>query len=194
MHQKIYYIHDTTVVDDNVKIGKNTKIWHYSHIQSGAIIGNNCSLGQNVNVGNNVKIGNFVKIQNNVSVYNGVEINDDVFCGPSCVFTNITNPRSFIEQKDKFIKTIVSVGATIGANATIVCGNNIGQYSFIGAGTLVNKDVNDYTMVVGNPCRFLSWVDKRGNRIKLPFDKDSTINLKEFNETYIIRNGKCRCE
>jgi UDP-2-acetamido-3-amino-2,3-dideoxy-glucuronate N-acetyltransferase len=163
-----YFAHESSYVDDNVAIGNNTKIWHYSHIQSGSIIGENCSIGQNVNVGNNVIIGNSVKIQNNVSVYEGVELEDYVFCGPSMVFTNIKIPRSEFPQRGSkfYTKTLVKKSASIGANATIVCGVTIGEYAFIGSGTVVTKDVPPYALVIGNPGRIVGKVDKKGNRVE----------------------------
>ena len=165
---KNFFIHDSSYVDDNVKIGKNTKIWHFSHIQSGAHIGENTTIGQNVNVSNNVIIGDNVKIQNNVSVYEGVEIEDFVFCGPSMVFTNVLVPRcEFPQRGSKFyLKTIVKKSASIGANATIICGNNIGKYSLIGSGAVVTKDVPDYALVVGNPGKIIGWVNKIGKRLE----------------------------
>ena len=168
MKQKKYFIHESSYLDENVKIGKNTKIWHFSHIHSNATIGSDCSIGQNVNIGNNVIIGNNVKIQNNVSVYEGVELEDYVFCGPSMVFTNVKLPRSeFPQRGSKFYsKTLVKKSATIGANATIVCGVTIGRYSLIGSGAVVTKDVPNYSLVVGNPGRIIGQVDKIGNRIK----------------------------
>ena len=161
-----YFKHESSYVDDNVEIGDNTKIWHFSHIQSGAEIGENCSIGQNVNIANNVKIGNYVKIQNNVSVYEGVELEDFVFCGPSMVFTNIRLPRSEFPQRGSkyYSKTLVKKSASIGANATIVCGVTIGEYALIGSGTVVTKDVPPYALVVGNPGRVVGKVDKKGNR------------------------------
>jgi len=163
-----YFVHESSYVDSDVSIGDNTKIWHFSHVQSGAIIGENCSIGQNVNIGNNVKIGNYVKIQNNVSIYEGVELEDYVFCGPSMVFTNIKVPRSeFPQRGNKFYsKTLVKKSASIGANATIVCGVTIGEYAMIGSGTVVTKDVPAYTLVVGNPGRIVGKVDKKGNKTK----------------------------
>ena len=162
-----YFVHESSYIDDDVKIGDNTKIWHFSHIQSGSDLGENCSIGQNVNVGNNVKIGNHVKIQNNVSLYEGVELEDYVFCGPSMVFTNIKLPRSeFPQRGNKFYsKTLVKKSASIGANATIVCGVTIGEYALIGSGAVVTKDVPAYALVVGNPGRVVGKVDKKGNRI-----------------------------
>jgi len=163
-----YYVHESSYVDDNVMIGDGTKIWHFSHIQSGSIVGKKCSIGQNVNVGNNVKIGSHVKIQNNVSVYEGVELEDYVFCGPSMVFTNIKLPRSEFPQRGSryYRKTLVKKSATIGANATIVCGVTIGEYALIGSGAVVTKDVPPYALVVGNPGRVVGKVDKKGNRVK----------------------------
>ena len=163
-----YFFHESSYIDENVEIGAGTKIWHFSHIQSGSKIGHNCSIGQNVNVGNNVKIGNLVKIQNNVSVYEGVELEDYVFCGPSMVFTNIKLPRSEFPQKgsEYYSKTLVKKSASIGANATIVCGVTIGEYSFIGSGTVVTKDVPSYSLVIGNPGRVVKKVNKKGNSIE----------------------------
>ena len=162
-----YFVHESSYVDSDVSIGENTKIWHFSHIQTGAIIGEDCSIGQNVNIGNNVKIGHSVKIQNNVSIYEGVELEDFVFCGPSMVFTNIKLPRSEFPQRGKefYSKTLVKKSASIGANATIVCGVTIGEYALIGSGAVVTKDVPSYALVVGNPGRVVGKVDKKGNRI-----------------------------
>ena len=167
MKNNKYYIHESSYVDNGVSIGNNSKIWHFSHIQTGSQIGENCSIGQNVNIGNNVKIGNGVKIQNNVSVYEGVELEDYVFCGPSMVFTNIKLPRSEFPQRGSefYSKTIVKKSASIGANATIVCGVTIGEYALIGSGAVVTKDVPAFALVVGNPGRVVGEVDKRGNVI-----------------------------
>jgi len=163
-----YFVHDSAIVDDGCTIGAGTKIWHFTHIQSGVKIGENCNLGQNVYVASNVVIGNGVKIQNNVSVYEGVILEDFVFCGPSMVFTNISRPRSeFPQRGSKFYeKTVVKKSASIGANATIVCGITIGEYAFIGAGTVVTTDVPPHAFVVGNPGRIVGWVDKKGNRLE----------------------------
>lgn len=160
-----YFVHESSYIDDNVTIGEGTKVWHFSHIQTGSAIGTDCSIGQNVNIANNVKIGNNVKIQNNVSVYEGVELEDYVFCGPSMVFTNIKLPRSEFPQKgsEYYLKTLVKKSASIGANATIVCGVTIGEYAVIGAGAVVTKDVQPYALVVGNPARIAGKVDKNGN-------------------------------
>lgn len=162
---KTFFVHESSYVDDDVTIGDGTKVWHFSHIQAGSILGTNCSIGQNVNIANNVKIGNNVKIQNNVSVYEGVELEDYVFCGPSMVFTNIKRPRSeFPQQGSKYyIKTLVKKSASIGANATIVCGVTIGEYAIIGAGAVVTKDIPPYSLAVGNPAKIVGKVDKKGN-------------------------------
>jgi len=167
MNNNKYFIHESSYVDSDVFIGENTKIWHFSHIQTGAIIGEDCSIGQNVNIGNNVKIGNSVKIQNNVSIYEGVELEDFVFCGPSMVFTNIKLPRSEFPQRGKefYAKTLVKKSASIGANATIVCGVTIGEYALVGSGAVVTKDVPPYSLVIGNPGRIVGKVDEKGNRI-----------------------------
>ena len=180
INQKKYFVHDSSYVDEDVQIGKNTKVWHFSHIQSGSVIGKDSSLGQNVNIGNNVKIGDNVKIQNNVSVYEGVEMEDYVFCGPSMVFTNILNPRSEFPQRGSrfYKKTIVKKSASIGANATIICGNKIGKYALIGAGTVVTKDVPDFALFVGNPGRVIGWVDKKG--LKLSFNKNGNSKCEKF--------------
>jgi len=161
----LFTVHDTAVVDSDVSVGVGTNIWHFSHILHHTTIGSGCSLGQNVMVGPHVSVGNNVKIQNNVSVYEGVTLEDDVFCGPSVVFTNVINPRSFVNRKQEFKKTLVKKGASIGANATIVCGVVVGEYAFIGAGAVVTRDVPDYALVVGNPARFLGWVCACGERL-----------------------------
>ena len=175
-----YFVHNTSIIDNNVKIGEGTKIWHFSHIQSGAIIGKNCSLGQNVNVANNVKIGHHVKIQNNVSIYEGVELEDYVFCGPSMVFTNILLPRSEFPQRGSefYKKTLVKKSASIGANATILCGITIGAYALIGAGSVITKDVPDFALILGNPGRQVGWVNKKGER--LAFDQNGLSQYGQF--------------
>jgi UDP-2-acetamido-3-amino-2,3-dideoxy-glucuronate N-acetyltransferase len=180
MNTNPFFAHDTAVIDEKISIGNGTKIWHFSHIQSGAVIGENCSLGQNVNVGNNVKIGNSVKIQNNVSVYEGVELEDYVFCGPSMVFTNILLPRCEFPQRGSefYDKTLVKKSASIGANATIVCGNTIGQYAMIGAGAVVTKDVPDFALILGNPGKIVGWVDKKGSRLE--FDENGLSQCGQF--------------
>ena len=165
MEEKDYFIHESSYVDLPCQIGKGSKIWHFSHIMKNCVIGKNCNIGQNVVVSPNVQLGNNVKIQNNVSVYTGVVCEDDVFLGPSMVFTNIINPRSAIIRKDEYMKTIVKKGASIGANVTIVCGNNIGRYAFIGAGAVVTKEVPDYALMVGNPCKNIGWMSQFGERL-----------------------------
>tara|TARA_B100000945_G_C20333664_1_gene573713 strand:- start:7 stop:588 length:582 start_codon:yes stop_codon:yes gene_type:complete len=162
---KNVYIHESSYVEQDVKIGKKTKIWHFSHILDNCRIGQECSIGQNVVIGPNVNIGNKVKIQNNVSVYDGVTLEDDVFCGPSCVFTNVTNPRSEVARRDEFKTTKVRKGVSIGANATIVCGNELGKYSFIGAGAVITKDVPAFALMVGNPAKQIGWMSKAGGRL-----------------------------
>lgn len=161
-----YFKHESSYVDDGAEIGEGTKIWHFSHVMTGAKIGEKCSLGQNVNVGGKAVIGNGVKIQNNVSIYDGVEIEDDVFCGPSMVFTNVINPRAFVERKTEYKKTVLKKGCSIGANATVVCGVTIGEYALVGAGSVVTKDVPPYSLVYGNPARVHGKVDKEGNILK----------------------------
>tara|TARA_Y100000591_G_scaffold287593_1_gene271284 strand:- start:708 stop:1292 length:585 start_codon:yes stop_codon:yes gene_type:complete len=179
------FIHESCYVDKNVVIGEGSKIWHFSHLQSGSMIGRNCSLGSNVNIGNNVIIGNNVKIQNNVSVYEGVELEDYVFCGPSMVFTNIMVPRSeFPQRGSKFYKkTLVKKSASIGANSTIICGNTIGKYAMIGAGSLVTKDVPDFAKIIGNPGRIIGWVDKKGSPIKFKDSGKSQCGNYYYNDS-----------
>ena len=178
-----FFSHESCYIEKNVKIGNGTKIWHFSHVQSGARIGRNCSIGQNVNIGNNVQIANHVKIQNNVSVYEGVELEDYVFCGPSMVFTNIKVPRSEFPQKgtEYYVKTLVKNSASIGANATILCGITIGEYAFIGSGAVVTKDVPAHALIIGNPGRVSGWVDKKGQQVI-------------FDDTNISKCGKYRIE
>jgi UDP-2-acetamido-3-amino-2,3-dideoxy-glucuronate N-acetyltransferase len=185
-----YFVHPTAVVDEDVEIGEGTKIWHFSHVQRGARIGKKCVLGQNVNVANNVAIGDFVKIQNNVSVYEGVTLEDYVFCGPSMVFTNIVDPRSKYPQvgAQYYVKTLVREGASIGANATIVCGHTIGRFAFIGAGAVVTKDVPDHALVVGNPARIIGWMSEAGR--KLAFDKDGHAFCEKSKKRYRLKDGK----
>lgn len=160
-----YFVHESSYVDDNVSIGKGTKIWHFCHVQTGATLGENCSLGQNVNVGNNVKIGSNVRIQNNVSIYEGVEIEDNVFCGPSCVFTNVKTPRSRFPVGGVYAKTLIKEGASLGANCTIVCGHTVGRSALIAAGAIVTKNVKDYALMVGAPAKQIGWVCECGNRL-----------------------------
>ena len=162
-----YFIHSTAIISADSSIGKNTKIWHFCHIFGKSKIGENCILGQNVMVGPNVSIGNRCKIQNNVSIYKGIVIDDDVFCGPSCVFTNVRTPRSFIDRKEEFSDTLVKKGATLGANSTIICGVTLGKYSMIGAGSVVTKDVKNYSLVIGNPAKHIGWVSRTGDRLNI---------------------------
>ncbi len=185
--EKKYFAHETAVIDVGCKIGKGTKIWHFSHIMTDSEIGENCNIGQNVVISPGVKLGNNVKVQNNVSVYTGVICEDDVFLGPSMVFTNIINPRSAIIRKDQYMKTIVQKGASIGANSTIICGNTIGMYSFIGAGAVVTKDVRPYALVVGNPAHQTGWISEFGH--KLSFDINGIAVCPESNERYHLENG-----
>jgi UDP-2-acetamido-3-amino-2,3-dideoxy-glucuronate N-acetyltransferase len=161
-----FFIHETSILEEPSAIGEGTKIWHFSHIMPGVTMGKNCVVGQNVFIGKGVSIGNNVKLENNVSVFEGVTLEDDVFCGPSCVFTNIINPRSHISRKDEFTPTLIKKGATIGANATIICGNNIGRYAFVGAGAVVTRDVPDYALVYGSPARIQGWVCECGMRLE----------------------------
>lgn len=183
-----YEIHPTAVVDPGCTIGEGTRVWHFSHLMTGCTVGAHCSIGQNVVISPGVRIGNGVKIQNNVSVYTGVTCEDDVFLGPSCVFTNVINPRSAISRKDQFRETRVERGASIGANATIVCGHTIGRYALIGAGAVVTHDVPPYALVVGNPARQIGWVSERG--WQLEFDADGRATCPEGGEEYILRDGK----
>ena len=187
MNKKKYFSHESVVIDDNVSIGSNTKIWHFSHIQSNAKIGENCTLGQNVNVANNVVIGNNVKIQNNVSVYEGVELEDYVFCGPSMVFTNVIRPRSEFPQNESglYNKTLVKKSASIGANATILCGITIGKYAFIGSGAVVLQDIPDFALIVGNPGKLIGWVNEKGNQLEFGDDGKSSCGRFLFDGTKV---------
>jgi UDP-2-acetamido-3-amino-2,3-dideoxy-glucuronate N-acetyltransferase len=183
-----YYAHETAVIDDGCKIGKGTKIWHFSHVMTGAEIGETCNIGQNVVVSPGVRLGRNVKVQNNVSIYTGVVCEDDVFLGPSMVFTNVINPRSAINRKDQYGSTLVERGATIGANATVVCGIKIGKYSFIGAGAVVTKDVKPYSLVVGNPARHKGWMSEYGH--KLVFEMDGIATCSESGQRYKLENNE----
>jgi len=182
-----YQAHDTAVIDKGCSIGAGTKIWHFSHIMSGAVLGENCNLGQNVVVSPEVVLGNNVKVQNNVSIYTGVVCEDHVFLGPSCVFTNVNNPRSEVNRRTAYLQTLVKKGATIGANATIVCGVTLGEYSFVGAGTVVTKDVVAYALVVGNPAKHIGWMSAFGERLN--FDADNFALCKASGEKYHLVNG-----
>lgn len=183
-------IHPTAIVDNGAQIGAGTRIWHWVHVCGGARIGSQCSLGQNVFVGNDVRIGNNVKIQNNVSIYDAVLIEDDVFCGPSMVFTNVINPRAAVPRKDEYRKTVVRKGATIGANATIVCGIEVGQYAFIGAGAVVTRDVPDFGMVVGVPARRTGWMSRQGLRLDLPVAGNGEATCPATGERYRLTGSQ----
>ena len=183
-------VHETAIVDAGARIGNGSRVWHWVHVCGQARIGEECSLGQNVFVGNKVVIGNNVKIQNNVSVYDNVTLEDDVFCGPSMVFTNVYNPRSAITRKDEYRDTLVGRGATIGANATIVCGVTIGRFSFIGAGAVVNRDVPDYALVVGVPARQVGWMSEFGEQLDLPVEGDAETVCANTGAKYRLRNSK----
>lgn len=182
-----YFAHETAVIDDGAQIGDGCKIWHFSHIMPGSILGENCNLGQNVVVSPEVVLGRNVKVQNNVSIYTGVICEDDVFLGPSMVFTNVINPRSAVARKDEYMSTIVGKGATIGANATVVCGNNIGKYAFIGAGAVVIGEVKPYALVVGNPARQVGWMSEFGHR--LHFNEEGMATCPESREQYRLEEG-----
>lgn len=185
--EKSYFAHPTAIIDEGCEIGAETKIWHFSHIMSNCKIGKNCNLGQNVVVSPDVILGNNVKVQNNVSIYTGVIIEDDVFLGPSMVFTNVINPRSAVNRRGQYVKTVVKYGATIGANATIVCGHNIGRFAFIGAGTVVTKTIADYELVIGNPGKHAGWMSEYGH--KLEFNERGIAICPESHETYSLENG-----
>lgn len=183
-----YFVHPTAVVDEGCEIGAGTKIWHFSHIMAGCKLGDNCNIGQNVVISPEVVLGKNVKVQNNVSLYTGVTCGDDVFLGPSCVFTNVTNPRSAVNRRGQYAKTHVGRGASIGANATIVCGHEIGDFAFIGAGAVVTKDVPAYALLVGNPARQLGWMSEYGHRLN--FDEKGLAICPESKEKYQLTNGK----
>jgi UDP-2-acetamido-3-amino-2,3-dideoxy-glucuronate N-acetyltransferase len=183
-----YQAHETAVIDEGAEIGAGTKIWHFSHIMPGAVLGANCNIGQNVVVSPGVKLGSNVKVQNNVSIYEGVTCDDDVFLGPSCVFTNVTNPRSAVNRRGQYARTHVGRGASIGANATIVCGHDIGPYAFIGAGAVVTKNVPAYALVVGNPARQLGWMSAYGHRLE--FDETGHATCPESGEVYEVMHDE----
>lgn len=187
MEEKKYFSHETAVIDEGCQIGEGTKIWHFTHIMPDCIIGKNCNFGQNVVVSPGVTLGNNVKVQNNVSIYTGVICEDDVFLGPSMVFTNIVNPRSAVVRKEQYVKTLVKKGASIGANATIVCGIEIGEFAFVGAGAVVIRDVPAFALVVGNPAKHIGWMSEYGH--KLEFDNNNTAVCPESKEKYLLKNG-----
>lgn len=184
-----YQVHESAIVDEGAEIGDGCRIWHWVHISSGARIGKDCSFGQGVFVGNRVTVGNNVKIQNNVSVYDNVTLEDDVFCGPSMVFTNVYNPRSAVTRKDEYRDTIVRQGATIGANATIVCGSIIGRYSFIAAGAVINKDVPDYALMAGVPAKQIGWMSEFGERLDLPLTENAQTTCVNTGMVFRLENG-----
>ncbi|NMM46806.1 acyltransferase [Marinigracilibium pacificum] len=186
--EREYFAHETAVIDKGSTIGKGTKIWHFSHIMSNSKIGENCNIGQNVVISPEVILGKNVKVQNNVSIYTGVTCDDDVFLGPSMVFTNVTNPRSAINRRGQYAKTHVGKGATIGANATVVCGHDIGEYAFIGAGAVVTKNIPSYALVIGNPARQTGWMSEYGH--KLEFNKEGIAICPESNDKYLLKNGQ----
>jgi len=186
-----FFAHPTAVLDEGCSIGNDTKIWHFSHIMPNSIIGEKCNIGQNVVISPDVRLGNNVKVQNNVSIYTGVECEDDVFLGPSMVFTNVINPRSAIARRDQYLKTVVKRGASIGANATIVCGNDLGEYCFIGAGSVVTKEVKPYALIVGNPGRQLGWISKHGHRLE--FDASNRAVCPEGKDTYELKDDFVIC-
>ena len=183
MNDKSYYIHDTCFIDSNVDIGEDTKIWHFSHIMTKCELGEKCNIGQNVVIGPNVSIGDNCKIQNNVSVYEGLELKNNVFLGPSCVFTNVINPRAHIIRKEEYMKTTLGVGSSVGANATVICGNDIGEYALIGAGSVVTKHVKNFSLVVGNPAKHIKWVSKSADIL------DDSLICKITGEKYVLNNG-----
>jgi UDP-2-acetamido-3-amino-2,3-dideoxy-glucuronate N-acetyltransferase len=185
--EKEYFAHGTAVIDEGCRIGKGTKIWHFSHVMTGAEIGEHCNIGQNVVISAGVVLGKNVKVQNNVSIYTGVTCEDDVFLGPSMVFTNIVNPRSAVIRRDQYIKTLVRRGASIGANATIVCGYEIGEFAFIGAGSVVTKEVHPYALVVGNPGRHVGWMSEYGHRLE--FNEQGIATCPESGDQYLLKEG-----
>jgi len=187
-----YTVHSTAIVDAGAKIGDGTRVWHWVHVCGGARIGARCSLGQNVFVGNRVSIGDNVKIQNNVSVYDNVTLEDDVFCGPSMVFTNVYNPRSAVSRKDAYRDTLVRQGATLGANCTIVCGVTVGRYAFVGAGSVVNRDVPDFALMVGVPARQVGWMSRFGERLELPLSGNAEATCPHSGDRYVLEEGLCR--
>ncbi|CAM8670405.1 WbbJ Acetyltransferase (isoleucine patch superfamily) [Comamonadaceae bacterium] len=187
-----YIVHPTAIVDTGAQIGEGSRVWHWVHICSGARIGHSCSFGQNVFVGNDVVIGNNVKVQNNVSVYDAVTLEDDVFCGPSVVFTNVYNPRSAVARKEEYRRTHIKRGATLGANSTIVCGATVGEYAFVGAGAVVNHDVPDYALMVGVPARQVGWMSQHGERLALPLVGDGSAICAQTGQHYQLQDGKCR--
>jgi UDP-2-acetamido-3-amino-2,3-dideoxy-glucuronate N-acetyltransferase len=189
-----YFVHESAIVDAGATIGEGSRIWHFVHVCAGARIGAQVSLGQNVFVGNRVVIGNGCKIQNNVSVYDDVRLEDDVFCGPSAVFTNVYNPRSFIERKDEYRETLVKRGATLGANCTIICGTKVGEYAFVAAGAVINRDVEPFALMAGVPARQIGWMSRYGERLPLPLHGDGDTICARTGDLYILQAGRVRLE
>ena len=189
MEEEIF-IHETAVIDEPCTIGPGSKIWHFSHIMPDSVLGNNCNLGQNVVISSKVTLGNNVKVQNNVSIYTGVTCEDDVFLGPSMVFTNIINPRSAVARRDKYVSTLIKRGASIGANATVICGNTIGEFALIGAGSVITRDIAPYSLVVGNPAKQIGWVSEYGNRLE--FGESGKATCDESGQEYLLENDSVR--
>lgn len=190
MKGKKYFSHETAIIDEGCVIGENTKIWHFSHLMTNSVVGENCNIGQNVVISPDVILGSNVKVQNNVSIYTGVVCENDVFLGPSMVFTNVINPRSAVNRRNDYMTTVVKKGASIGANATIVCGNDIGKFSFIGAGAVVTKEVQDYSLVVGNPSKQIGWVSEFGHRLE--FNDNGIGRCIETDQEYLLKNNQVK--
>lgn len=188
-----FYKHDSAIVDEGAEIGESSRVWHFAHVCGGARIGKRVSMGQNVFIGNRVTVGDDCKIQNNVSVYDNVTLEDGVFCGPSMVFTNVYNPRSFVERKDEYRDTLVRRGATLGANCTIVCGATIGEYAFVAAGAVINRDVKAYALMAGVPARQIGWMGRYGERLELPLDGDGEAVCAQSGDRYILKEGEVQC-
>lgn len=189
-----YYAHESAVIDEGAAIGDRSRVWHFAHICGGAVIGCDVSIGQNVFVGNKVSVGDKCKIQNNVSVYDNITLEDGVFCGPSMVFTNVYNPRSFIERKNEYRSTLVKRGATLGANCTVICGVTIGEFAFVGAGTVVNKDVHPYALVVGVPAKQIGWMSEYGETLDLPITGDASTVCPHTGDTYVLSGNSITVE
>ncbi|PND37791.1 N-acetyltransferase [Paucibacter aquatile] len=186
-----YWKHESAIVDEGAELGEGTKVWHFAHVSPGAKIGARCALGQGVYVGNDVQIGDNVRIQNNVSVYDAVTLEDDVFCGPSMVFTNVYNPRAAVARKNEYRRTLIRQGATLGANCTIVCGNTVGRYAFVGAGAVVQKDIPDFALVVGVPARRIGWMSRFGERLELPLQGYAETTCLHTGDRYLLRGDSC---